>query len=116
MTDLFPALVAVYPPSVVFQWKTPFSNVGIAEKGGTKFYESRVIVHKNLVTVGIDSPRGCQTVYQAPVVEVFKEAEYTRVLTDDGTLVVFAKSKGCGCGSKLRSWNPYGRVSRSSRG
>ena len=116
MTDIFPALVAVYPPVVVSSLVSPFLNVGVSDAGGTKFNESRVIVQKNLVTVGSDSPRGAQTVFQQTVAEVFTEGVYTRVLTTEGFLVVYARSKGCGCGSRLRSWNPYGMMSRSNRG
>ena len=116
LTDLFPALVAVYPSSVLSGAVSPFSGFGVSNDGATKFYESRVIVHKNLVIVGADSPRGPQTMFKANVSEVFKDGSYTRVLTSQGDLVVFAKSKGCGCGTRLRSWNPYGSVSGSNRG
>jgi hypothetical protein len=94
----------------------PFGSFGVFNDGGSRFFESRVIVHKNQVIVGADSARGAQTVYRAEVAQVSKEAGYTRVLTTDGHLVVFTTSKGCGCGSRLRSWNPYGNVVRSSRG
>lgn len=116
MTDIFPAVVAVYEPSVVLAWESPFSSVGVLDGGATRFNDCRVIVHNNLVIVGADSPRGAQVVFKANVAEVFVEKPFTRVLTDSGFLVVFSKSKGCGCGSRLRSWNPYGNVVRSSRG
>lgn len=116
MTDLFPALVTIYPPHLLDGHEFPFESFGVFNDGGSRFFESRVIVHNNQVIVGSDTARGAQTMYKAQVQSVSKIAEYTRVLTVDGNLVVFAPSKGCGCGSRLRSWNPYGNIVRSSRG
>lgn len=115
MTDIFPAVVAVYPPSFVLNYEKPFLDVGVSDSGGKIFSESRVIVHKNRVIVGASTVVGAQTVFSDSVVEVFVVKPYTRVLTASGHLVVFTKSKGCGCGSRLRSWNPYGNAVRSSR-
>lgn len=116
MTDIFPAIVAVYTPDFVDVSGKPFSTFGVSGSGAKIFSESRVIVHKNLVIVGASTAIGPQKVFEEPVVEVFEENPYTRVLTASNYLVVFTRSKGCGCGSRLRSWNPYGNVIRSSRG
>lgn len=116
MTDVFPAVVAVYPPSFVLNYEKPFSDVGVANPEAKIFSESRVIVHKNRVIVGASTVVGAQTVFSDSVVEVFVIKPYTRVLTSSGHLVVFTRSKGCGCGSRLKSWNPYGNVVGSSRG
>lgn len=113
MTDVFPALVSVYRAADISDQKPPYPLLGLSDKGATKFSEVRVIVQKNFLLVGSDGPRGPFTAYQAEPVEVFKDATYTRVLTTSGDVVVFARSKGCGCGSRLRSWNPYGKVVRS---
>lgn len=110
VSDLFPAVVVIYPSVVVCGWESPFSAVGLSDSGGKIFSDSRVIVHKNLVIVGINSARGPVLGFRAEVAEVFKDGRFTRVLTTNGDLVVFAPSKGCGCGSRLRSWNPYGNI------
>ena len=115
MTDIFPALVAVYAPDVVAGMISPYESIGIADGGATRFYESRVIVHKNLVLVGADSPRGPQKMFSDSVVSVSSDGKFTRVTTAGGFLVVFSKSRGCGCGSRLRSWNPYVNGASSSR-
>lgn len=116
MSDVFPALVSIYSDAASRGWEKPFVIVGLSDAGATKFNECRVIVHKNKIIVGADTGRGPAKVFEASVAEVFVEKPYTRVLTTDGQLVVFAVSKGCGCGSRLRSWNPYGNVVRSNRG
>lgn len=114
--DIFPAVVAVYPPDVVASFEKPFSDVGIASSGGKIFSDCRFIVHNNFVIVGASTVSGVQKVFQASVAEVFVVKPYTRVLTAENFLVVATRSKGCGCGSRLKSWNPYGNVVRSSRG
>jgi hypothetical protein len=116
MSDLFPAVVAVYPSSFLSGREFPYEGIGVFDDGGTRFTECRVIVHNNLLIVGADTARGAQMVFKAEVNSVTKEGGYTRVYTTNGDLVVFTPSKGCGCGSRLRSWNPYGNVVRSSRG
>ena len=115
MADVFPALVSVYRPDVVLLMESPFDSVGLSDEGAEKFSECRVIVQKNLLIVGAHTARGVQAVFRGEVEEIFKSGQFTRVLTRSGHLVVFAKSKGCGCGSKLRSWNPYGKFVRSSK-
>jgi hypothetical protein len=74
--------------------------------------DENFIVHKNRITVGIDGPRGPQVFFSAEVQEVLKvpSTQFIRVITTDGHLVVFSRSKSCGCGSRLRSWNPYGNI------
>jgi hypothetical protein len=115
VADLFPALVSVYRPDVVLNMESPFGSVGLSDEGAEKFSECRVIVQRNLIIVGAHSARGVHAVFRGEVEEIFKAEQFTRVLTRSGHLVVFAKSKGCGCGSKLRSWNPYGTIVRSSK-
>lgn len=116
--DVYPALVAVYsaPP---LDHPYPFQSVGISDGPVSRFNESRVIVHKNRLIVGADSPRGPQAVFSEELAEELPRTQgdpFLRFLTVSGGLVVVARSKGCGCGSRLRSWNPYGSFARSSRG
>ena len=117
MTDIFPAICALYAPEYANTHEKPFELVGFSDKGAEKFVECRVIVHNSTLFVGIDTPRGPKTIFSdtyAPE-NVFQASPYTRVLTNQGYLVVIGVSKGCGCGSRLRSWNPYGQIARSSR-
>lgn len=110
MSDLFPAVVAVYDADFLVGKEKPYSIIGLSDSPASSFNDCRVIVHKNYLIVGADSARGGTLVFKEGILEIFKEGVYTRVLTESGKLVVFAKSKGCGCGSRLRSWNPYGSV------
>lgn len=116
MSDVFPAVVAVYEAGFLVGKERPFSIIGLSDSPASKFNDCRVVLHAGRLVVGADSPRGGVAVLSEAVLEVFKEGAYTRVLLESGRLVVFARSKGCGCGSRLRSWNPYGGVVRSNRG
>ena len=113
MTDIFPAIGAIYPPEALDTFEYPFSSIGFQDFSAKKFNDSRVIVQKNTLLVGTDGPRGPQVLFKAEVKEVLKEkgpSPFIRVLTTDNHLVVFSRSKSCGCGSRLRSWNPYGNI------
>lgn len=112
MTDLFPAVASVYPPEAVSVFEYPYSLIGFSDRSAQNFTECRVIVHNNQVIVGATTARGPSVVFSDTVRELLVEPPYTRVLTDSGSLVVFGVSKGCGCGSRLRSWNPYGSIIR----
>lgn len=118
MTDIFPAVAAIYPPDYAETLQKPYETVGTSDSGYKPYVECRVILHNSNLFVGIDGPRGPQFLFKGTYVNenVFQDRYLTRVLTDDGHLVVFGTSKGCGCGSRLRTWNPYGTVLRSSRG
>lgn len=110
MSDLFPALVAVYAAPLPSSFVYPFSSIGVSDSPTNIFSDCRVIVQKNTLIVGINSPRGPVLALKQPISEVFKDSQFTRVILESGSLVVFAPSKGCGCGSRLRSWNPYGSI------
>lgn len=110
MLVVFPAIVAVYSADVVSGFVFPFETVGVLDEGGSRFFECKVIVHKNQVFVGADSARGARTVFRGDVVEVFESEDFVRLLLGDGSLVVITASRGCGCGSDLPRWFPFGRI------
>ena len=109
MTDIYPALAAIYPPEALQDENKSYPLYGFSDEGATRFTDCRVIVHNSKAFVGADSIRGPKTVFQGTYTpeNVFSNGSVTRVLTDSGHLIVFGPSKGCGCGSRLRSWNPY---------
>lgn len=71
---------------------------------------TRVIVTDEKVIVAKDSPEGPQIVFRE-VYETFipseKADEDSYVVTKSGKMIAFKKDRGCGCGSRLRGWNPY---------
>jgi hypothetical protein len=81
--------------------------------GSTYLEITRVIVTENTVIVAKDSDSGPQIVFQEKY-ETFEAAEDkkmdSRVVTKSGKMLAFKKDTGCGCGSRLRGWNPYNTV------
>lgn len=71
---------------------------------------TRVIITNEHILVAKDSPQGPQIVFREAY-ETFipsKDAgEDSYVVTRTGKMLVFSKDRGCGCGSRLRGWNPY---------
>lgn len=79
-------------------------------KGSTYLEITRVIVTDEQVVVAKDGPTGPQIVFQERY-ETFipseKPIEDSFVVTESGKMLAFKKDTGCGCGSRLRGWNPY---------
>ena len=78
---------------------------------GSKYLEiTRVIITDEHVVVAKDAPEGPQIVFREAY-ETFIRAEDTKkdswVVTKSGKMLAFKKDTGCGCGSRLRGWNPY---------
>jgi hypothetical protein len=112
LADIFPAHFSAAPAGAlpdVFQLN-PISHVT------NTFYVSttRVIVSETHVTVASDAPDGPQIVFHEPYLSFFKAESQTgvyRVLTTSGKMLAFQKDTSCGCGSRLRAWNPYKTLS-----
>ena len=71
---------------------------------------TRVILTETEIIVAVDGDTGPKIVFQekydvANLSE--KPTEDTRVVTVSGKMLAFKKDTGCGCGSRLRGWNPY---------
>lgn len=78
--------------------------------GATYLEITRVIVTDSHILVAKDSPEGPQIVFQETY-DTFISSEKSDldsfVVTSSGKMLVFKKDRGCGCGSRLRGWNPY---------
>lgn len=79
---------------------------------------TRVVVTETHVTVAQDSPDGAQVVFHEPYTELYapedrkdKVTGTYRIVTTSGKFLAFQKDTSCGCGSRLRSWNPYKTLS-----
>jgi hypothetical protein len=105
--DTFPAHLAVVAANVLDDIYDLKSDP--ATKDAYYLATTRVIVTGEAVIVAQDSPQGAQIVFQEKY-ETFlpaKDGEENRVITISGKMLSFKKDTNCGCGSRLRSWNPY---------
>jgi hypothetical protein len=89
------------------------------QDGAFYIQTARVIVITNdvdvpMVVIATDSPDGAQIVFQESIQEFIKnpkQEEDSKVKTSSGKMLAFKKDTNCGCGSRLRSWNPYRTLS-----
>lgn len=78
--------------------------------GATYLEVTRVIVTEDQVIVAKDSNEGPQIVFKESYDTYIPADELTKdsfVVTSSGKMLAFKKDTGCGCGSRLRGWNPY---------
>lgn len=109
--DVFPAHFVVCAPKTVEDIieLVPVPN----QERKNIFYvgTTRVIVTDELIAVASDTPEGPLIVFQEKYNLLYLpdnriEGVY-RVVTESGKMLAFKKDTNCGCGSRLRGWNPY---------
>jgi hypothetical protein len=106
--DVFPAHVALAASNTftdVHQLISYPNNVG------TYYIQTaRVIVTDTNITIAADAPEGPQIVFNERYT-LFEKAltpeTDSYVITESGKMLAYKKDVNCGCGSRLRSWNPY---------
>lgn len=107
-TDIFPAHLAVVPAGF-FEDVTELKSAP-ANEGAYYLATTRVVVTDSHIVVAQDGPNGAQIVFREEYDE-YLPGESTkvdfRVVTKSGKMLAFKKDTNCGCGSRLRSWNPY---------
>jgi hypothetical protein len=78
---------------------------------GAKYLEiTRVILTDEAIIVAKDGNPGPQIVFQEryETIDISSDPKKdSRVVTSSGKMLVFKKDTACGCGSRLRGWNPY---------
>lgn len=105
--DVFPALLRIAPPDSLSDI-TSLNIKGDAPQGSRFLDRCRVVILRDSVLVALDSPEGPQLVFKEKVAETRHVEKTSYVLTLSGKILAFRKDENCGCGSRLRSWNPYG--------
>lgn len=78
--------------------------------GATYLEVTRVIITEDQIVVAKDSDSGPQIVFRESYDQYIPSTELTKdsfVVTSSGKMLAFKKDTGCGCGSRLRGWNPY---------
>ena len=106
--DIFPALLRIAPPGTIADSQiTEFQTRGDAPEGTRRLDRCRVIHMGETLMVAVDSPEGPKLVFQEKLDHYWKEKKTYWVKTFTGKVIVIEKDNNCGCGSRLRSWNPY---------
>ena len=107
--DVFPALVAIAPPNSL-EDKSSFKPRGQSPEGTRRVDRCRVVVFNDKIHIGVDSPEGPTLVFREEILSYSKEDRLHYVETVTGKVLVFQKDENCGCGSRLRSWMPFGDI------
>jgi len=112
--DLFPAYVSILPAD-------DSTSVELMSSGpqnprhARHLDKARVIVYQNKIVIATDSDNGPRVVFQ----EKYDTESFIRsssrdkesfLTTVSGKKLAFRRNDACGCGSRLRSWNPYTTV------
>jgi hypothetical protein len=86
----------VFPASVQFSFAdNPYPKV-------------RAIVTADEVIVLVEDGNPPGVLYQERLVDVSGTRQYVQATTEDGTVTI-TRGGGCACGSRLRSYRPFGR-------
>ena len=108
--DVFPAFLVVAPPDSM---NLADLNSQPASKGAYQLTKTRVIVTPERIIVAHDGPQGPVIVFNEEYQEFNKSGSRTQdshVVTRSGKMLAYKKDENCGCGSRLRGWNPYRHV------
>jgi hypothetical protein len=105
--DVFPAVVKLAAPGSLEDY-TQLQTTGDAPQGTRKVDRSRVVIIENVLLIAQDAPEGPKVVFKEKVEEMSQEGKTTHILTVSGKIIAVKRDSNCGCGSRLRGWNPYG--------
>ena len=112
--DIFPAIIKLAPSGSLSDF-TELNVVGPAPQGTRRLDRCRAVVVGGSLLIAEDSPEGPKLVFREKVLQTKQEDKLTHLLTESGKIVVITRDHNCGCGSRLRSWNPYGNYISSSQ-
>ena len=107
--DIFPAIATLAEPGSLEDIDTLLPR-GSAPKGSRKVDACRITVVDGLLLIAVDSPTGPKLVFREKVEFYSKKERVHRAKTETGKYVAFSKDSNCGCGSRLRAWNPYRNI------
>lgn len=109
--DLFPAYVSILPSEDA----TPVDGMSSGPQSprhARHLDKARVVVYQNKIMIAVDSDEGPRVVFQekydTPLfVKSSSRDNDSFLTTNSGKKLAFRRNDACGCGSRLRSWNPY---------
>jgi hypothetical protein len=112
--DLFPARVRVCVGENVSDEEYETIGVMTRVQGSRLVDKVRVILTDVTIMIAADSDNGPMLIFREKYVKESLLPEkpkpgrgVTRLKTETGKVVIMEKDANCGCGSRLRGWNPY---------
>jgi hypothetical protein len=114
--DIFPARVLVAPPS----HSVPLAELTTKTSKPmppTRLVEAvRILITDSHVLIAADSHVGPVTIFSEKISQLNWSGSRNKessLVTETGKMLVFVRDDNCGCGSKLRTWNPYNTLNSS---
>ena len=111
--DIFPVVLRIAPADSLSDI-THLPVRGDAPKGTRKLDRARAVLVDSTLMVAVDSPEGPNLVFREQITQHETDKKVHWVLTESGKIIVLSKDTNCGCGSRLRVWNPYRSTISSS--
>lgn len=113
--DLFPAFVTFVSADDPIIY-TDMTSGPPTPRGARTYDKARVIVSDNSVMVAIDGDQGPKIVFNEDIepnsfIRSGNRNQDSFIRTVSGRKLAFRRNDACGCGSRLRSWNPYRHLS-----
>jgi hypothetical protein len=109
--DVFPAFVGVAQHDLL-ETLQDLRSAPITT-GAHQVTKARIVVTDEVVMVAVDSNEGPMIIFREAYTEFHKsnvKTEDSYIKTVTGKMIAYKKDENCGCGSRLRSWNPYRHV------
>lgn len=111
--DVFPAIIRLAPPQSLADF-TSLTMHGDAPQGTRFLDRCRIVILNDTIMIANDSPTGPNLVFRERIIQESHEGKMSHAVTESGKILAFTKDENCGCGSRLRTWNPYGNIMMSS--
>lgn len=112
--DLFPAKIRVCVGENVSDEE--YETIGVMTRvpGSRLVDKVRVILTDVTIMIAADSENGPMLIFREKYIKESLSPEkpkpnrgVTRLKTETGKVIIMEKDANCGCGSRLRGWNPY---------
>lgn len=110
--DLFPARVRVIPSERISREELSTTTVTTRIPDSRMVDAVRIVISDDTVMIAADSSNGPTLIfrekYSKEDLDLQKKPKsISRLTTSTGKMLIFEKDSNCGCGSRLRGWNPY---------
>lgn len=114
--DIFPARVLVAPQNHGISLEQLTTKTSQPQPPTRLVEAVRILVTSSRVLIAADSDRGPVTIFSEPIEQLNWSGSVrteSSLITSTGKTIIFVRDDNCGCGSRLRSWNPYNTLHSS---